>query len=298
MVIQVGPNLAAIRRASARRAVGAHLNVQWTDAAAAPADGTYGGRNEGIQAGINSLAAIKNGSPSLIFVFSDETKPQPPPKGKNPKKSDPEPTQQARDCDAAWAELFQKESDFNVFIPGRFFNVVKLNATDVKESQNKYICSEKAPIVVLTRKSGEIEEILEGRTKIKATAVAKIMSDILRKDGYVTGSAQFAELNSLMVDLEKTELALLMEKEDMDKVKRRLAEAQGKAAKAAAKAEKKGKEAKPSDSVESAQKSVEEFEQKIKDKLKEKQDVLQKEYALLKDLGLPSAKMPPAPANP
>lgn len=303
-MLRTGPNPSAIRRANARRAVGEHLNVQWTDATVTPSDTPRASRKEAIDAALQTLSypgkpampvagsapsstaaapASENATPSLIFVYTTvSTKPK----------------SQAQDCEAAWEELFHKESDFSVFIPGRFFNVLRVNVTQIKESaNNKHLCSEKAPLVILTRANGEIEEVLEGKVQIKSSAVTTTMCDILRKDGFLKKSSSIPELNGLMVALQKAEEAMILGKEDLGKVKARLAETRGKAARKVNLGGKSNKDT-GSASVVSAQKSVDSFEKKLKDAQTEKFDILSKEYAMLQELGLPPSKMPPKPASP
>jgi len=289
-MVRVGVSQNAIRRAAAREAVGKHLNVQFTDVTVPAAEGTFGSRNEGVQDSLSGVKEVGNGSPSLIFVYSDEMKPQA--KGS---KSAGEPTAQAKDSALAWEELFQREGDYTVFIPGRFFNIVKMNATGVPAAKNKYLGSEKAPVVILTHKDGKVEEVFEGKAKIKGVVVAKGMVDILQKDGYITTIGQFAELSGLMVELEKIELAVVIAKEDEGKRRGKVAETQAKTAKRAAKSD---KEVKPSKTADAAEKALEASDAALNEKLKGKQEILKKEFALLQELNLPADKMPKEPVGP
>lgn len=264
-----------------------------------PSDAAAGNEKDAIQASIEKLSDAKNGSPSLIFVFADEAKEVKVEASKATKSKKvappPEPTQQSEDSQAAWNELFQKEGDYSIFIPGRFFNVIKVNASGIKNTEHKYLNGEKAPIVVLTRKNGEIQAIFEGKAHIKAPAVSKVMYDILKKDEYVKGTGPFAELNALMVELEKVEADLLLEKDELAKVKTRFSDAKSRATKAMSKAKGKDKEDKVPGYLESAEKSLQEQEKKVETVEENKNNVLRKEFALLKDMGLPAAKLPPEP---
>ena len=127
MSIRRSASQAPARYDKARRAVGSHLNVNFTLESVRSVDPKLRNRDDVIQAVLDRMGTVKNGSPSLVFVFSDEMKPRA--RGKHPPP--PKPTMQARDSAAAWEELFQKEGDYSVFIPGRFFNIVRVDATNV-----------------------------------------------------------------------------------------------------------------------------------------------------------------------
>lgn len=257
--------------------------MQWTDLQAPEATKNYGSQREAIQDLLGQMKGFASGSPSLVFVFSDETEP-PPARARYAK---PEPTRQARDSEAAWAELFQTEGDYSIFIPGRFFNVYRLDATKVTDSLNKYLCSAKAPMVVITSKDGKIADIIEGRAAIKRSRIVDEMSSILTKDAYIKSAASFARLHQLMVNLEKLELEVVQAKDRADEAADKFAKA-----KSARAAVKKGELLA---SGKAAKENLDRAEDGVKDVQKQKAAVLREEYALLKDLGLPPAKMPPEP---
>ena len=125
------------------------------------------------------------------------------------------------------------------------------------------------------------------------------MCNILTTDGFLKKPSAIPDLNGLMVALQKTEEALLMNKEDLDKVKAKLADVRGRAAKRITIIAKndtdKENESAP---VEAAKKTVENSEKKLKDKQTDRYNILMKEYAMLLDLGLPPSKMPPQPESP
>jgi len=285
--VRKGVSQTAIRAASAREAVGKHINVQWTDVQASALSGTFATRAEALQSCLNDVSVIKNGSPSLVFVFTDRTKHSSKPGDKAGSDSAPKSTPQVKASADAWAELFQQDGDYVTLILGRFFNVVKMDATQVEESQNKYISTEKAPMVILTRKSGLIDSVYDGRAKIKSGIIAKAMSDVLKKDGTVTGSGSVAGLNALMVQLEKVELALIYANENEGKIKSKNSHKERTSSRAKA-----GKESGSSQPETAAQKSIDGAEALVAAKTKEKNDILGKEYAMLKVLGLPDSKLP------
>ena len=197
-MIRKGASEAEIRRAEARRAVGSHLNVKWIDAQVPDDDKTLASQKEAVQDSISRMKEFSKGVPGLVFIFSDEEMPAP----KKAKNYVPQPTRQAKDCAIAWAELFQTEGDYSVFIPGRFFNVYRADATVVTPRRNKYLCSEKSPIVVLTDKDGKVIDIMEGRAAVKRSKVVTEMTEVLRKDGYIQSGNSFGRLQELMVSLE------------------------------------------------------------------------------------------------
>lgn len=279
----MGTSESEVRRANARRAVGSHLNVQWSDLQAIEAEKAYGSQKEAFQDFLDQSKGVATGSPNLVFVFSDEEE-APPSKARYAK---PEPTRQAKDSAAAWAELFQTEGDYSVFIPGRFFNVYRVDATKMPESKNKYLCSSKAPMVILTGKDGKIVDVFEGRAAIKRNKIVDEMASILTKDGYIKSASSFAKLHQLMVSLEKIELETVQAKD-------RASDAAGKFAKAKSSkaAQKKGDLLA---SGKAAKENLDRAEDGVKDVQKQKTAILKEEYALLKDLGLPAAKMPPEP---
>ena len=294
-----------VRHANARRAVGAHLNVQWIDATVKSSQMTYSSRNEAVQAALETLsysikpaANIKtsdsastgytptpeNAAPTLIFFYSTAQQPK----------------QHARESELAWEELFRKESDFSVFIPGRFFTVLRVDVTSIRKSaNNRYICSENAPTVVLTHANGDVAEVLEGTPSIKSLAIARTMCNILTADGFLKKPSAIPDLNGLMVALQKAEEALLVDKEDLEKLKTKLADVRGRAAKKVTIiAKSDADKANESAPVEAAKKAVENSEKKLKDKQTDRYNILTKEYAMLQDLGLPTSKMPPEPESP
>jgi len=98
------------------------------------------------------------------------------------------------------------------------------------------------------------------------------------------------------VELEKTELALVFAKEDVAKAKSKLSELQSK--ESAKQSKKPEKEAKASTSTLAAQKAADKAETVLKAKESVRYEVLKRDYALLKELGMPEAKMPPDPVAP
>lgn len=229
------------------------------------------------------MKGFASGSPSLVFVFSDEAE-QPPAKARYAK---PEPTRQAKDSEAAWAELFQTEGDYSVFIPGRFFNVYRVDATKVTDSFNKHLCSAKAPMVILTSKDGKIVDIIDGRAAIKRNRIVDEMSGILTKDGYIKSASTFPKLQQLMLSLERLEVEAIQAKERADEAADKFAKA--KSSKAAVK---KGDLLA---SGKAAKENLDRAEDGIRNVEKQKNAILKEEYALLKDLGLPAGKLPPEP---
>ncbi|MFC1453134.1 hypothetical protein ACFLSJ_07325 [Verrucomicrobiota bacterium] len=278
-------------RDNARRAVGAHLNVQWTDTTVPKLSDGVRSKAQGYQELASSIEAVTAGkSPSLLFVISDDMKP------KRSRSSKEEPTQQTKDSEAAWVEIFQTEGDYTVYIPGRFFNVVRVDASGVREDDNKYVCSENAPLVLLTRTDGQVETFFEGRAKIKRRNVVNAMCTVLKKDEVVRNMNPFTKLHELMKQLERAELAIL-------KLADNLKELQGKLSKAQARdqqlARKRKKPVEASTSTLQTEKRIVLFKDtKVLPAKTAKFDILNEEYVVLEDVGLPAAKMPPKPVEP
>lgn len=232
------------------------------------------------------MKGYSTGSPALIFMFSDEELPAP----KKAKNYDPQPSRQAKESGAAWAELFQSEGDYSVFIPGRFFNIYRADATTIKAHQNKYLCSEKAPLVILVDKAGKIVDIMDGRAAVKRPKVVYEMTDVLRKDGYIQNGNSFGRLQELMASLEKVEVNVMAIKSQVSEAASKFASAQSTKA-----AQKKG-------DLTSSGKAAKEKLGKVEADLKEQETarykILSEEYTLLKELGMPPAKLPPEPRQP
>jgi len=148
------------------------------------------------------MKGYSTGFPALIFVLSEELQP------KKGKANAVQASRQFRDSAIAWAELFQTEGDYSVFIPGRFFNIYRADATAVKASQNKCLCTEKAPVVILADKTGKVVDVMEGKGLIKRSKVVTEMTEVLRKDGYIQNGNSFTRLQELMSSLEKVEVAV------------------------------------------------------------------------------------------
>ena len=247
---------------------------------------TCASQKDGIQDSIGQMKEYVSGSPGLLFVFSDEEMPVP----KKAKNYQPQPSQQAKDSAAAWAELFQTEGDYSIFIPGRFFTVYRGDATAVTPDINKYLCSGKSPLVVVTDKAGKIVDVLEGRAAIKRSKIVAEMSDVLRKDGYIQSNSSFARLQQLMNELEKIEVTMLLLKTQVADAAKKFADAQS------SKAAKKKGELLSSGKV--ARENLDRAESQMKAQEKAKYAILTEEYALLKELGLPPAKLGPEPKQP
>jgi len=279
-----GASPSAVRRANARRAVGSHLNVKWTDASVPEDHQVYPSEKAALQASLDQMTNVTDGVPSLIFVFSDEMRPWSP----TSRITTPKPTQQAQDSAAAWTELFQTEGDYSVFIPGRFFNVFRVDATQTKDTFNKLLCSPKAPVVILTDKAGKITDILQGRVRIKRPRVVECMTAILRKDGYIQTASSFAQLHELMLQLEKAEIALLLTGEKLGDAAKKLAKAQ---------TSNLASQGVLPTSGETAKKLIEKLEGEKQQEENAKREILKKEHVLLAELGLPASKMPPDPAE-
>lgn len=268
--------------------------------------GTFATRNEALQSCLKDVSVLKNKSPSLVFVFTDRIKRSSKPVADKARPDSAskarfstsrpmqasEPSQQARASADAWEELFLQDGDYVTLILGRFFNVVKIDATQVDEAQNKYISSDKAPMVILTRKNGDIDSVYDGKARIKGAIIAKAMSDVLRKDGIVTGIGSVPELNALMNQLEKVELALIYANENAGKVKSRNTQKEKTISKS-----KPANESASSPPESATRKAIEGAEAIVTAKTREKNDILGKEYAMLKELGLPESKLPKDPLS-
>jgi hypothetical protein len=284
-------------RDSARKAVGAHLNVQWIDATIPELPEGIRSRADAYHHLATSIPEVKKGEwPALVFVISDEQKPPPKRRPGSKKKSEPRPTRQAEASEDAWVELFQTEGQYSVFVPGRFFNVLRVEATKVKEDYNRYLCSEEAPVVFLTRKDGEVDASFEGAAKIKRNGVVRAMCGLMRKDGLVTTMKPFGRLHDLMRELEKVELALLKADEKSKELKKELAESRERDERLARRLKK------PMKVSQSTTRTEQRLERFLRTSLLpvqiRKYKILAEEYALLKEIGVPPAKMPKEPVKP
>ena len=289
--MQRGTSKSALLRESARRAVGAHLNVQWSDGTVPSLGANIRSRDDAYRQFAGSIPVVNEGvSPSLIFVISDAVKPA------RSKKAKEQPSQERRDSEAAWIELFQSAGDYSVFIPGRFFNIVRVDATEVTANDNKYLCSEKAPLVILTTKAGEIASTFDGRAKIKRNAIVNGMCGILRKDGTVASMRPFTRLHDLMKGLQRAEVALLQLDEKLDALNDKLTRAENRDLRTARKTK---KPVKASRGTQLAEQAIDNFKVVTLFKAElQKHGISNEEYALLQDVGLPDKKMPPKPVKP
>lgn len=286
-----GKSESAILREAARRAVGAHLNVQWSDASVPGLAEEVRGRTDAYQQLASSIPAVNTGDlPSLIFVISDELKPK-----SNPSSKDV-PTLERRASEAAWIELFQTEGDYSVFIPGRFFNIIRVDTTGVTDDHNKYLSSKTAPVVLLTGKDGQVSQVFDSQAKIKRNGVVAGMCKILRDDGLVSNMKPFAQLHDLMKQLQQAEIDLLKLAKVLKDLNTQLA---GKEADDLSTARRKKEPVKTSLGTQLARGRVSDFEAtKLFDGKMAKYTVLDGEYVLLQELGLPQSKMPPQPTKP
>jgi len=268
--------------------VGAHLNVNWVDATVPGLAASAASRRDAYQQLADTIPVVRqSGLPSLIFVISDEVT-------RRGRKD--VPTSQNRDSGAAWIELFQSEGDYTVFIPGRFYNILRVDATRVTADDNKYLCSENAPIVLLTRADGQVETCFEKRAKIKRAAVVRAMLRLLQKDALVKNMQPFGKLHDLMKRLERAEMDLLKSDEKLQDLRKKLADS---AARDLATARRRRKPAEPSKTTLMAEAAVDAFRKSTIYKGKvARYNILKEEYTLLLGIGLPSGKMPKAPSAP
>lgn len=269
--------------------MGAHLNVNWVDAKVPGSEA--GSRAEAYQQLADAVLDSKKGtSPSLIFVISDETR------RKSSRDAEEVPTQQRKDSGAAWIELFQTEGDYSVFMPGRFFDIVRVDATQVTEADNPHIHSAVAPIVILTQTDGTVDKVLEGRQKIKRNSVISAMCAVLKKDGVVSNLQPFGKLHDLIKSLERSEITLLQADEKLQELQAKLRAAGTKDAQTAQRTK---KPLKRSTTTSLAEAAVEKFKKTtIVTALIGKFKILKEEFALLKEIGLPAEKMPKEPVHP
>jgi hypothetical protein len=272
--------------------VGAHLNVQWSDSTVPALGGNVTSRQQAYQQLADSISIVKaDVSPSLIFIISDEMKPK-----KKSKNAQAQPTIQQKNSERAWIELFQTAGDYSVFIPGRFYNIVKVDATTVKADKNKYLCSSKAPIVLLTKLNGEVVSTFESQAKIKRIGVVRGMTDILRKEGTIASTSPFDQLNLMMRALKQSEFSILKLNKKLAELDKKLKESEGKDL---ARAKKSGKPIVTSRSTLSAESAIDKFEATILHAAAMKRyGVFKTEYALLQTLKLPENKLPPEPVEP
>jgi len=268
--LRSGASPAETRRANAQRAVSSHLKINWEMVSAGSATNTRAAKAAGIQATVNRVESVRTGGlPSFIFVLSNETRER--------AAGGDNRTPQAKDCAAAWNDLFNTVGDYSVGVPARLFNCVKLDATALHKAENPFVCSENAPMLVLTAKNGTVAAVFEGRVRIKAGLVVPALNAQLQRDGLVSNARALAELSVVMKDLEKAEIdiqeaasmALLRSRSGVKATKAPSASAQAKAEKSQSEADAAGKA---------------------------KQALLLKEYALLKQAGVPADRLPPEPA--
>ena len=290
----------ALLREEARKKVGAHLNVQWV-AASVPelSEGIRSTRDasQSLADSVIKETGKKQQWPSMICVISDEQKPQPKPKpGSRRAPPEPQPTRQAKDSEAVWIELFQTEGDYSVFIPGRFFNVMRVEATSVSPAKNKYFCSEAAPLIVLADKDGKVVDDFKGRAKIKRSSIVNGMCKVVKDDGIVKNMQPFSRLHELMRSLELTEVALLKANEKMAELDGQL---KARETKDAERVRKVKNAPETSQQTRQLRKRVEDFQQNgLLPVQVRRYEILHEEYALLKEVGLPESKMPPKPVAP
>ena len=232
------------------------------------------------------MAELSNGVPGFVFIFSNEEMPRP---KRAPAQYIPRPTRQAVDSAASWAELFQTEGDYSVFLPGRFFNVYRADATAVTANQNAQLCSERAPILILTDKDGKVTAVMEGRAAIKRARVVVAMAEILRRDGCIQNDKPFSRLQELMLGLENVEIGIQSAEAAAKSAAAALAKAQASKA-----AKKKGE---LTSSGMTAKDNADKAENKLRDLKMSKYKILVQEYALLKELGVPSTRMPREPVD-
>ena len=271
--------------------MGSHLSVNWTSVPVPELDDDARARVKAYQQLADSIPeSQKGGLPSLIFVFSDEMK------SSRASSVSARLTSQAKDSAAAWVTLFQTEGDYSVVIPGRFFNVFRAEAARVSPAHNKYVCSEKAPIVILTRANGEVASYFEGRAKIKRRSVVEAMGKTLQKDDVVKNMRPFGRLHELMKSLERIETARLKDARKLRELEVKLNIAKARDAKRARRSD---KELDPSMSTVRARENIDDFKNsRLLPKLMTRSEILKEEYALLEALDLPSSKMPPRPKDP
>lgn len=226
----------------------------------------------------------------MIFVISDEMR------KKTSRSTEEVPTLQRKNSEAAWIELFQSEGDYSVFIPGRFFNIIRVDATTVTEETNKYLNNESAPSVILTRSNGEVAACFDSRAKIKRNSIVSAMCKILQQDGVVQNMQPFTRLHDLMKSLERSELDLIKADEQLQELTAKYSAAMARDAETARKTK---KDVKVSVSTQNAEEAVGTFKATVIYEAEcGKYDILKEEYVLLKNIGLPESKLPKEPTEP
>ncbi len=254
-----------------------HLRVPWQKSGFSQPDEKSTTVTKAIESCLAGMSQVKSstesGVPCFIFFGTNERV-----NGKLAK---------AAAASAEVRSLFGAEGKvLKFYIAAKFFNCVDVDLTSVDEKTSRVLCSENAPIIVLTDKEGRVAAMLAGPGQCKERNIYSAMCSTLGKCGFRNVSATISKIEKLM------------KKELYGAVRTMLWSGDGvaicRSAIAAVKS-KKGSESSKSRAIKKQEDGIEKIKAQVAEAKITQYKVLKTEYDLLKAAGLPEDRLPKEP---
>lgn len=254
-----------------------HLRVPWQKSGFSRPDEKSTTAAKAIESSLAGMSQItsstESGVPCFIFFGTNE-------------KLDRKPTKAA----AASAEvrgLFGAEGeDLKLYIAARFFNCVDVDLTGVDSKASGVLCSENAPIIVLTDKEGKVVAMLAGPGQCRERNIYSAMCSTLGKCGFRNVSATVNKIEKLMKkELYGAVRTMLWSGDGIAICRGAIADVKGK----------KGSESSKKRAIKKQEDGIEKIKAQVAEARATQYKVLKAEYDLLKAAGISKDRLPKEP---
>jgi hypothetical protein len=168
-------------------------------------------------ANLTCLERFKKGKPIIVFIDSKENVKR----GKTTKA-----TRQYLASFKAFNTVFYDKHKKGQILAG-MYTCLKMDVTQIKEKDNKYVCSANAPIIALYNAEGELKEVYSGRNAANAPNVHKGLISVLKETGVDAGkmvkgmSTELSKLYRHELNVYKAFASFSAEKSKYSKMKRK-----------------------------------------------------------------------------
>jgi hypothetical protein len=260
--------------------VSSHLSVPWKKSEFCAPEGkstTSTGAVESCLAGMSSVkSSAEAGVPCLVLFGTSE-------------RINRRPTKAAAASAKVRGMFGAGGEDLKLHIAARFFNCVDVDLGKTDRKTCKALCSEKAPIIVLTDKKGKVAAMLTGPTKCRERSIYSAMCSVLGRCGFRNVSATVNKIEKLMKkQLYGAERTMLWSGDGIAICRSAIADVK----------RKKGSEGSKKKAIKRQEDGIEKIKSQVAEARISKYRALKAEYDLLKAAGLPEDRLPKEPKEP
>jgi hypothetical protein len=257
-----------------------HLSVPWQKSGFTEPDGKSTTARKAVESCLSGMSPVKSsvesGAPCFVFFGTG-------------KKAGGRPSKEAA-ASAEVRSMFGPEGkDLKLYIAARFFNCISVDVTGVDKKTSGVLCSDNAPIIVLTDKEGKVAAMLAGSGQCKERNIYSAMCSTLGRCGYRNVSTTISKLEKLMKkELYGAERTLMWSGDGIAICRSAISAVK----------HKKGSESSRKRAIKKQEAGIEKIKSQVAEAKETKYKVFKAEYDLLKAAGLPDDRLPKEPKAP